>query len=243
MFISFCIITTGSKPYETDLCIKSIHDNFCDNNNYEIIVVGNNLNTFKGKGCKLIEDNEFIEILGKRKNIAFENAKGDIIVHCDDDIIFPNDWFDKFKEFNLKNQDWEIMGNKILLPDSGRYWDRATYFPKHKMIDYDYQSESDTFYQTGCFSICKRILLNKISWSNDIPFYGAFKGFKYNEDIEFSLRLKENNIKIHFDKDNTVWHYDYTYLSNGVTCNKKQYIDHAEYKCLNFIKLLNNLSK
>jgi len=243
MFVSFCIITIGSKPDETNLCIESIRNNFRNNDDYEIIVVGNNLKFLEGKGCTLIEDNEFIEFLGKRKNIAFENSKGDIIVHCDDDIIFPDNWLSKFKQFDLSNQDWEIMGNKILLPDGGRYWDRSTFFPEHKMVDYDYQSESDTFYQTGCFSICKRELLSKITWSNEIPFYGSFKAFRYNEDIEFSLRLKENNIKIYFDKNNIVWHSDYSYLSDGITCNKKQYVDYVEYRCLSFILLLNNFLK
>jgi glycosyltransferase involved in cell wall biosynthesis len=242
MFVSFCIITNGSKSYKTNLCIKSIHNNFRNNDDYEIIVVGNNLNTFKGKGCELIEDNEFIEFLGKRKNIAFENSKGDIIVHCDDDILFPPDWLENFKIFNQTNKDWQIMGNKILLPDSGRYWDRAIYFPLHHMVEYNYESNSDIFYQTGCFSVCKRSLLENIKWDNNIPYYGMFKGFKHNEDIDFSLRLNEKEIKIFFDSNNTVWHYDYTYLSDGTTCNKKQNIDYVEYKCLNFIKLLNNLS-
>jgi len=243
MFISFCIITTGKNIEKTDLCIKSIHNNFINNNNYEIIIVGNDLHSFEGKRCKLIEDNNFIEFLGKRKNIAFENSKGDIIVHCDDDILFPPDWLENFKIFNQINKDWQIMGNKILLPDSGRYWDRATYFPLHHMVKYDYESNSDVFYQTGCFSICKRSLLNMIIWDDNIPYYATSKGFKNNEDIDFSLRLNEKHIKIFFDSNNTVWHYDYTYLSNGTTCNKKQYTDYAEYKCLDFIKLLNNLSR
>ena len=243
MFISFCIITTGKNIEKTDLCIKSIHNNFINNNNYEIIIVGNDLHSFEEKRCKLIEDNNFIEFLGKRKNIAFENSKGDIIVHCDDDILFPPDWLENFKIFNQINKDWQIMSNKILLPDSGRYWDRATFLPYHCMVEYDYESNSDIFYQTGCFSICKRSLLEIIKWDDNIPYYGMFKGFKNNEDIDFSLRLNDQNIKIYFDYNNVVWHYDYTYLSNGITCNKKTYTDYAEYKCLDFIKLLNYLSR
>jgi hypothetical protein len=63
LFVSFCIITIGSKPDETNLCIESIRNNFRNNDDYEIIVVGNNLKFLEGKGCKLIEDNEFIEFL------------------------------------------------------------------------------------------------------------------------------------------------------------------------------------
>ena len=54
-----------------------------------------------------------------------------------------------------------------------------------------------------------------MSWDNDIPFYGVTKGFKYNEDVEFSVRLKQAGVKIHFDKNNTVWHNDESYFQSG----------------------------
>lgn len=235
MLLSFCIITTGQKPEETKKCIRSIHQNFSDQKIYEIILIGNNISQFKDCGVTLIEENEFIKFLGKRKNIGIEKSSGDIIVHCDDDILFPHNWFENFNKFREKNNNWEILGNKILLPDGKRYWDRCIYLPIHVMVDYDFECEESTFYQGGCFSICKRTLFDKIRWDETIPYYAIFHGFKYNEDVEFSLRLKEANIKIHFDKHNHVWHNDFTYVSNNLVCNKNFSKNIIELKCLDFI--------
>ena len=241
MFFSFCIITTGQKEDKTKLCIKSIHNNFVSDDNYEIIIVGNNIEKFSNENVKLIEDNEFIEFLGARKNIGTQNSKGDVIVHIDDDVLFPPNWVDNFLKFNEKNPEWQIMGNKFLLPDGGRHWDRATYYPQHVMVPYDYESDTDTFYQSGGFCVCKKTLLSQISWKDYLPYYAMFKGFKHNEDVDFSIRLKEAGIKIYFDRDNTVWHYDHSYKSNGLTCNKKQDQNEVEYNCLEFLMLLNSL--
>jgi GT2 family glycosyltransferase len=243
MLLSFCIISIGQKSEQTRLCIQSIHNNFDNKNDYEIVLVGNNISQFSDCNVKLIEDNQFIEFLGKRKNIAIENSCGDILIHCDDDILFPPDWFFNFKNFLKTQNNWEIMSNRILLPDGNRYWDRCTYFPYHVMTDYDFYSKDVTFYQGGCFSVCKRSLFDKIKWDENLPYYASIKGFKYNEDIEFSIRLKHQNIDIFFDKNNTVWHYDFSYASNNITCNKHYQEKYIEYKCLDFIKLLNNLSK
>lgn len=241
--ISFVILTIGDKPEKLNMCINSIHRNFSKKNDYEIIIVGNNIESIREDSVKIVEDNDKVEFLGARKNIGTRNSVGEIIVHCDDDMIFPYDWYENFTSFNNKEDSWLILGHKVLLPDGSRHWDRATYLPLHRMVPYDYESETDTFYQTGGFSISKRKLLEKISWSDDIPYYGMFKGFKHNEDVEFSIRLKENGVKIFFDKNNTVWHYDFSYSSDNVTCNKKQKEDKINYKHIGFLSAISNLDK
>ena len=242
MKLSFCTITIGSQPEKLNYCLKSIENNFSDSDiEYEITLVGNNIPKLNYKNLKIIEDTKYVKFLGKRKNIATENSSGDILIHCDDDILFCSDWLKNFLKYNKKNKDWQILGNKILLPYGGRHWDRATYEPVHTMVDYDYKSDSDVFYQTGGFSICKRGLFEKIKWADNLPFNAMFKGFKNNEDVDFSLRLKDLGIKIHFDKNNVVWHYDYTYKSNGYSTNKNSLYSVLKPKCEDFSKLLNNL--
>ena len=242
MMISFCIISIGDKPDKLRLSVESICRNFSSKDDYEIIIVGNNISQFSDLNVTLIEDNEHIEFLGKRRNIATENSKGDILVHFDDDMIFPEDWFEKFNQFNENNKDWEILGNKILLPDGKRHWDRATYLPNHIMVDYDYESDSDIFYQTGGFCIAKRTLLDEVKWRDDLPFYAMFKGFPHNEDVDFSIRLNKAGKKIWFDKNNKVWHYDHSYHSDNLTCNKKRDISAVNFQSLEFICLINNLT-
>ena len=234
MNISFVILTIGDKPEMLDLAVRSIHRNFKDRSIYEIVIVGNNIPEVTGP-VKIVEYTEKIEFLGARKNIGTRNSNGDIIVHCDDDMIFPSDWYLNFTKYNSGAEDWEILGNRVLLPDGGRHWDRATFLPYHRMVPYDYDEAGSVFYQTGGFSICKRSLLEKMSWSDDIPFYGMFKGFTHNEDVEFSLRLHDAGVKIKFDKNNTVWHYDFSYRSDGITCNKRTDTPEFEQKHIGFI--------
>lgn len=247
MKLSFVILTIGDKPDKLKLSVNSILRNFDEEScGFEIIIVGNNLDDFKSSNesnfCTIIEDGQFVEYLGKRRNIGTENSSGEIIIHMDDDMILPEDWLLSFEDFNSKNTDWEVLGHKILLPDGGRHWDRATYSPLHRMVDYDYSSDTDCFYQTGGFGIYKKNLLDKMSWDDTLPYYAMFKGFKYNEDIDFSIRLHEAGKKIFFDKENTVWHYDHSYESNGVACNKKKIKDLVQYKCFGFIQCLSSLS-
>jgi hypothetical protein len=243
MKLSFCVITIGSQPEKLNYCLKSIENNFIDSDiEYEITLVGNNIPKLNYKNLKIIEDTKYVKFLGKRKNIATENSSGDILIHCDDDIIFCQEWLKNFLSFYSKNKNWKILGNKILLPDGFRYWDRNTYLPKHTMVDYDYESNSDIFYQTGCFSVCQKDFLQKNKWDETLPFYAQFNGFEYNEDVEFSLRINKKGIMIDFDKNNTVWHYDHSYRSDNVTCNKNTLNSLLEPKCKSFIKILNNIT-
>ena len=84
------------------------------------------------------------------------------------------------------------------------------------MVDYDYESDSDVFYQTGGFCVAKRTLLEQVCWDDRLLF---------------------------FDKHNTVWHYDHSYHSNNLTCNKKPKELTLAYTCLEFICLLNKFKK
>ena len=244
--ISFCIITNGKRPKELNLCVKSIHENFINSGDYEILIVGDNIPCMATDKVKIIEDHKFQKFLGARKNIATENSSGDILVHCDDDIIFPSNWYYNFLDYNSKNPDWQVLGNKILLPDGDRYYDRSIYLPRHKMVSYDFDETLDPhtlLYQCGAFSICKKSLLEKISWSNEIPFYGKLNGFEYNEDIDFSVKLKEAGVRISFDENNTVWHYDHSYFFKDDFAYKKSPEDTSDNKCLEFVMLLNSLER
>ena len=244
--ISFCIITNGKRPSELRLSVKSIKKNFNTKEDYEILIVGDNIGQFKDLDVKLIEDLEFTKYLGARKNIGTTNSSGDIVVHCDDDIVFPSDWFFKLEEYSSSNPDWAVLGNKILLPDGGRYYDRAIYLPRHTMVPYDFDETLDPhtlLYQCGAFSVCKRNLLDKIKWSSEIPFYGKLNGFDYNEDVDFSVKLKEAGIKISFDINNTVWHYDCSYYFDKDFAYKKKPGSDTDHKCLEFLMLLNSLER
>ena len=114
--ISFCIITNGKRPKELNLCVKSIHENFINSGDYEILIVGDNIPCMATDKVKIIEDHKFQKFLGARKNIATENSSGDILVHCDDDIIFPETVQEGIFRGNL-NTSWQVLDNLNLAVD------------------------------------------------------------------------------------------------------------------------------
>ncbi len=136
--ISFCISTNGAKPEKTKVEIKSIHKTMANVEiPYEIIVAGNTTQ-FTGAGIVSVHTPSDAEngLLAKLRNNAGEIANHDVLVFVDDDFIFPETWAERLIQYSLE-EGWEVTANRILLPDGGRFWDRATFSP-HKLVSYDH---------------------------------------------------------------------------------------------------------
>ena len=238
--ISFCISTNGKNVEKTNLEISSIRKTM-ENTNvpFEVIIAGNT-SVFEDERLKLVDAKEESEkgLLAKLRNIAGDNAKFDTLVFCDDDLIFDLAWAKRLNEFSEQNQ-WEILGNRILLPDGGRYWDRATVNP-HKMIDYDEQVASGIPYQTGCFWIIRKEIFEENKWDDSIEYYAERNG-KVNEDVEYSIRLQQKGFSLSFDKNNLVWHNDDSYCQMNDICIKKSEIGSLDFKkpTEQFVDLIN----
>jgi glycosyltransferase involved in cell wall biosynthesis len=216
--VSFCIATNGKKEVLTTTCIGSIAK-ACINANlaFEIIVCGitdpfkNLSNILKFIKCvdhpKEANNGE----LAKLRNLAAEHTDGDILVFIDDDIIFHDDWAISLINYS-SNHSWDILGNRILMPNYDRYWDRAVMRKNllHHMVPYDYPDSDPELYQTGCFWIVSRSLFNNYKWDSDIGYYAAHHGGT-NEDIEYSQRLASHGYKFMFNVNGLVWHWDEYY--------------------------------
>ena len=209
--ISFCISTNGAKPEKTELEIKSIHKTMEPVDiPYEIIVAGNTT-PFTEMGITAVHTPEDADngLLAKLRNNAAEVASQDVLVFVDDDFIFPETWASRFLEYS-NTEGWQVTANKIFLPDGGRFWDRATMNP-HKLVSYDHPSYDTSLYQTGGFWIMRREVYESYKWNSAIPI-NAEKNGTPNEDIEMSLRMHNNGVILTFDKENTVWHNDDSYM-------------------------------
>ena len=216
--ISFCVITNGEKKEKTELEIKSIHRTMKSTDvPYEVIVSG------------IWNDSENIKVISAEeeantgkistmRNKAADASQYSSIVFIDDDIVFPEEWASRFVEFS-QNEDWSVLGNKILLPDGGRYWDRATISP-HQMVEYDHPANDSKLYQTGAFWIIRKSVFEKHRWDDNLGFYQPNEQ-GMNEDVEFSFRLKSEGYVLSFDENNTVWHNDRGYSQFEKLCLKK----------------------
>ena len=222
--ISFCIPTNGAKIEKTMLEISSIKKAMEKVKiPYEIVIAGDVEAFREQEGLVLVNTPEDAHngFLAKLRNNAAEKSKHDVLVFVDDDFLFEETWCHRLLEFSSHNG-WEVLANKILLPDGGRFWDRSTMNP-HKLVDYDYPENSKQIYQTGGFWIMRKEIYENNKWNSDLPINAAEKGLsQHNEDIEMSLRMHEAGITISFDKENVVWHNDDSYTEfENLTLKKK----------------------
>lgn len=212
--ISFCISTNASKVEKTKLEIKSIKRAMkkvkvpC-----EIIVAGVTEPFRETDGVAFVDTPEDANngLLAKLRNNAAEKSRYDTLVFVDDDFVFPENWAERLLQFS-ESTGWEVLGNKILLPDGGRFWDRCTMNP-HSLVPYDHPDLFSNIYQTGGFWIMRRETYLKNKWNSDIPINGAERGLsQFNEDIDLSRRIHSAGIKFVFDSENLVWHNDNSYV-------------------------------
>lgn len=231
MKINFCIATNGKKQQITHIGITSIV-NTCKKAgvDFEIVVCGN------AEPFEYLKNNSFIKLLNykneaetgqlaKLRNLAVYSDNYDILVFLDDDIIFSSDWAENLLSYNSTNS-WEVLGNRILMPNRDRYWDRAVirFNGLHHMVSYDYPDCDPELYQTGCFWIVKKELFDQHKWDENIKYYASHNG-GINEDVEYSRRLSSNGYKFKFNVNGLVWHWDESYkefhFPNGhSTCEK-----------------------
>jgi len=213
--ISFCIATNGKKVEKTRVLISSIlgikkYESF----NIDINICGCT-DSFVGiSGVNLIDACQEAKsgMLSALRFIAAEDINTDIFVFVDDDFVFPEDWLLNLINFSEDNY-WDVLGHKILLPNGDRFWDKSTFSP-HRMINYD-DPIGGNFYQTGGLWIIKSSVYNQCKWDASIPINATDKGFKYNEDVDMSIRIRDNGFIFNFDKNNLVWHNDDSYHQAG----------------------------
>ena len=220
--ISFCIPTNGAKPEKTLLTIKSIKRELGDFP-HEIIIVGDVENFKNIDGVTLVDKAEEAH---SRKVATLRNAGGDAsqydtIAWLDDDVIIGKDWLENTLEFS-RTTGWNVLGNKVLLPDGGRYWDRATLKP-HRMVDYDHPEYDKQLYQSSAFMLVRKETFKNVRWDDNCLVYADRQG-GIPEDVKFSLDLTKAGYNISFNEFATVWHNDDSYCEFESSCLKKSLI-------------------
>ena len=138
--------------------------------------------------------------------------------------IFEETWGERFLKFSEDNG-WQVLGNRILLPDGSRFWDRCSIIP-HKLVDYDHPDICNQLYQTGGFWIMRRETYLAHKWNSNIPINAAERGIApQNEDIDLTMRIHNAGIKFCFDKENLVWHNDDSYMEFNEQTLKKEIVN------------------
>jgi glycosyltransferase involved in cell wall biosynthesis len=210
--ISFVICTNGKKVELTKLTIQSIFNTVGDKAD---IHLGGVITDFLELGSKINLHDFSYEAnngyVGALRNKTIEQTQGDIIVYCDDDVLYPSNWYKKFLDYGT---DWNIMSNKIYLPNGGRYWDRAIVdYDTHTMVDYDHDKNDHRLFFCATWFAIKKDCFKNNKFDPELLYYGGYKDknlpvekWKTAEDLELSRRLYENGYIIDFDSNNHVYH-------------------------------------
>tara|TARA_Y100000361_G_scaffold105702_1_gene95437 strand:+ start:174 stop:932 length:759 start_codon:yes stop_codon:yes gene_type:complete len=231
--ILFCIATNGKKVKKTNFLIKSILLNKTKSNIEVKINLCGCVEPFsEERNVNLIDAKSDADngMLSKLRLLASKDEDADVFVFVDDDFIFPPYWIKNLISYT-QQKEWSIVGNKILLPNGHRFWDRCTRKP-HRMVPYSHDENDETLYQTGGFWVISRECFNNLKWNPSIPINADRKGFAHNEDVEMSIRAYNKGFKISFDENNTVWHNDLSYIQTGQVISRA----HVNFGQYNFNK-------
>jgi hypothetical protein len=242
MEISFIIITNGKKKTELLSQVYSITKQ--DIPKYEIIICGD-INSFShlpisNSNIRLIENKVDAErgSLGGLRNTACKAAKFENLVISDDDMLFPSNWYTKLIEHG---NNFEILTTCIRNPDGTRFWDNACYqSPKYGHINLNYDEQDDYLYMSGGQSwLIKKSIWENIKWDEELLIYKMNNLIDYskgghNEDTDFSLRCRSNNIKIKHCNHIVVYHNDTTYTGIGRMVRRRSIYKNQEW-CQGFL--------
>jgi len=217
--VSFCIPTNGKRPEKTELTIKSIKAQV--GKPVEIIVCGDVGNFRHIDGVTFVDRKEEAHSrkVAVLRNKAAEVAKYDVIAWCDDDIVLDSNWLQNTITYSAHNG-WNVLGNKVLLPDGTRYWDRATLNP-HKLVAYDHPSYDKALYQSSAFFLVRKNIWKDVKWDETKLVYADAEG-QIPEDVQYSIDLVTKSFVFDFNKDSMVWHNDDSYFEwRGQTLKKQ----------------------
>ena len=183
--ISFIIITDNKEPEKLKQLVASI-------------------NKVKGKKDEIIisEDKEGTGLLGKLRNDGAKQAKGDILVFLDDDMLLYKDFVKGVTECSNWMPNWTVLTCRVLNPDGSRHWDWKEHNSGDRLLHYCHKS--DDIVLTGGISIIRKKVWDVVKWSNTLGFYEK-------EDVDYSVRLREKGFRIQMNPYSTVEHQDDRY--------------------------------
>ena len=188
---------------DTCECIESIPANDL----YKIVVIDNASLDFEGE--RLQNKYKNIHVIQSKDNIGFSGANNlgikyalqndfDYVMLLNNDTIIEKNMIDEL----LKNASDEIVtvpkmcyySNPDVVWYAGGYIDRFKGDAKHygiNDIEDKYNEERFCDFATGCCLLINTKIINRIGYMNE-------KYFMYCEDMDYSIKFIENNIKIKY---------------------------------------------
>lgn len=183
---SFGIITDGSQDTRVQFVVNNIISLVP---NPDIIIVSGSCPTAAiEKQVRWVQFNELIKPMWitKKKNLITKYAKHEYIVYMHDYIILKLGWYEGMQKF-CDYTFWQIMMNRIELPNSKRYrdwvyWEKPG-FGKRYLAPYA-NTDTENMYISGAYWIAKKEVMLEEPLDERLTWGGG-------EDVEWSKRVRE----------------------------------------------------
>lgn len=212
---SLAIIIINWKMYDlTNYCIQSVLKS--SYKYFKIILIDNEC-----KKPEFFEKNKKIHIIKNKNNEGFSKAnnqgvkyalknKYDYIMLLNNDTLVKDDLLELLIK-KLNNSNYKIIQPLILNYDGSKIWNAGAkinkffgiFYTPGKGLNFENfnQNKDETEWFTGCCAIFNSEIFNEVGLFDE-----SF--FAYYEDVDFSLRLKDNGYKIGLLNDSYLLHYE-----------------------------------
>lgn len=242
----FVVLINYKNAKLTIECIRSIYETKDEVN---IIVVDNDS---QDDSVKIIQNNfNTIKVIELEKNIGFSggnnigikyalNHGADVVMLLNNDTIVSKNLIKQFLKYD---NDETVLVPKIYYHDTNKIWyaggeinrisGNAIHYGNNKTDEKKFNKNKIVSFATGCCIWIPKRVFEKIGFMKE-------EYFLYFEDVEYSLRMKFNNIKIMYIYSANVWHKvssssggsDSALCNYYITRNRLQCIDqYHNYFC------------
>lgn len=184
MKVSVCVITNSGlpgqerrRPYLMRL-LESVRLAGFPEGATEVIVAG--AIGIELPGAQILETPELAASgqLCTMRNRAIERSLGEILILCDDDILFTRGYWEGVEE--ALPEDWDILCTRILNPNGTRFWDWATKHPKNGQGLLPYDATDPYVFVTGGHGVYRRQVFDALLWNEDLR-YGDIECYDFSE--------------------------------------------------------------
>jgi len=195
----------------------------------ELIIVDNNSRDETKKVCEEYETNKKINVkylfetkqgLSYARNLAVQNASGDVLAFIDDDVSVDSKWLTMVKKLSDSYMQYAAFGGKIVplwekmkpkwVSFEGKYPVIQSVFPSHdygdEIREYPIKTQKNPI---GANMIFRKFVFEKYGhFREDLGVYGAQnKSCGLCEDTEFVWRILGNGEKALYYPPAVIYHY------------------------------------
>ncbi len=185
---------------------------------YEIVAVDNNSSDqTKGTVESFIKKNSHVRYvfepkqgISNARNAGIANAKGEIILFVDDDVIIDPKMLTNIMHFT-KEHDFDAIGGRVLplySPQTPQWIKDCRDILSGPIVCHDYGDKIKLYDQTmfpfiGAMMVVKKNVFEELGGFK--PELGVGSGL-LGEDTEFFIRIRNAGKKIYYNPDLLVWH-------------------------------------